>query len=122
VIVGLDNMGGSAAGRIVGSGTYTGSISAPTTLGATGGEEAHVQTLAELVAHGHTITDPGHAHTVPLGGATGGGSLGANNYNTTNPLTNTGTATTGITINNQGGGVGHNTIQPSMMLNYILKL
>jgi len=32
------------------------------TLGATGGEEKHLLLLAELAAHSHALTDPGHNH------------------------------------------------------------
>lgn len=45
---GLDNIGGSDAGR----------LSVANTLGGTGGEEKHTQTTGELAAHTHDLTDP----------------------------------------------------------------
>jgi microcystin-dependent protein len=31
------------------------------------------------------------------------------------------TKTTGITINNTGGGLAHNNVQPTIVMNYIIK-
>jgi hypothetical protein len=46
----------AAAGRnIVGYGSGTG-LTARTTLGQTGGEEKHVQTVAEMAAHSHSVS------------------------------------------------------------------
>jgi microcystin-dependent protein len=60
-LVGVDDMGNSAAGRIT-TNTYT----SVTTLGLTGGAETIVLTTAQLPAHAHTIT---HDHT--FSGTTG---------------------------------------------------
>lgn len=51
--VGLDDLGGGAKGRLNG-GLFT--FGNATTLGSYGGEASHVQTLAELAAHGTTVT------------------------------------------------------------------
>lgn len=115
-IFGLDNMGGSAAGRLTGS--NTGNITAPTTLGGTGGEENHTQTLAELVSHGHT--DSGHLHyfTAALTGqgtsftGPGGGSVGDSTQNTGVGYAN---------ILNSGGGGSHNTTPPGIVMNWVIK-
>src|SRR6516164_7389609 len=56
---GKDDMGGSAANRITNA--VSGVVG--TTLGATGGNEGHTLSTAELPSHTHTITDPGHTHT-----------------------------------------------------------
>src|SRR5690349_20930418 len=42
-------------------GTGTGTLG--NAIGNVGGEETHVQTVSELAAHGHSVTDPGHNHT-----------------------------------------------------------
>lgn len=52
VTVGLDNMGGTDAGR----------LSVANTLGGTGGVESVQLAVAEIPAHSHTVSDPGHAH------------------------------------------------------------
>jgi microcystin-dependent protein len=122
-IFGLDNMGGTAAGRLTGS--NTGNITAPTTLGSTGGEENHTQTLAELFNHGHaaTVTDPGHIHSIS-GGLASLGSGGASAYGPFYGTYNTSSAITGISVANAntGGGGSHNTTPPGMVCNWIIKL
>jgi microcystin-dependent protein len=127
---GKDNMGGSAASRL--SNAATGGI-VGTTLGATGGEQAHTLTTAELAAHSHGITDPGHNHP-PINGATAVQDGGANDPLGTNagsqtrrvstsvPSQATGTNTTGISINNAGSGNSHNSVPPGIVLNYILRV
>lgn len=87
----------------------------------------HTLTIAEMPAHTHanTLTDPGHTHTnnaartTPIQGFSGGN----------NPLVDGGAATingsfTGITINNasQGGGTAFSVTQPTIGLNYILRI
>ncbi len=51
-IYGLDNMGGSAAGRL----TTTGGISSNNSLGATGGTQTTTLAVANLPSHNHTFT------------------------------------------------------------------
>jgi microcystin-dependent protein len=168
--VGHDLMGAtSAAGRL----TAGGSGMNGTLLGASGGAEVHVLSIAEIPTHthantltdnGHThanslhdpahshansLSDPGHAHSYPgvtmvqngglpfdLGGnGSGGSSGGSNTYaagtgmsinnagaSTGITLTNVG-STTGISITNasQGSGSAHTNVQPSLVMNYIIK-
>ena len=99
-IVGLDNMGGSAANRI----TSGGSGIAGTTLGAVGGTETHTLSTAQLASH---------THSVPSGGA------GTTVIDVTNPLyaqTNA-AQTTGA----QGSGNAHQNTQPSSVQNWKIK-
>jgi microcystin-dependent protein len=155
---------------LVGSspGSLTGNRNTARTLGQTGGEESHTQLVTEMPAHSHTITDPGHTHsiaaeTVPVsisdpghshgissngsliaqspatcltggfdaGGTyapcTGYGSVSVNTAYTgitasgTYPATNTASTTTGITVNDTGGGSAFNVMQPFAVIQWIIK-
>jgi microcystin-dependent protein len=104
-------------------------------LGGLIGESAHTLTQAELPAHKHaaTISDPTHVHSqagntvVGTGGTAGftvGGSAGFGGT--------TGAAATGVTLQdglgntnvtqNTGGGGAHNNIQPSAVINFIVRV
>lgn len=131
-------------------GAGTGSGLSARTLAATGGEETHVLSTAELASHSHTITDGGHNHTQnahnhtqdphthsytsPATGAnvTSGAvivsdaSTGATTGSTTatnqatTPTNNS--ATTGISATNtNGSGTGHNVMHPFLVVNFIIK-
>lgn len=98
-VAGKDNMGGTSADRLTGlSGGVDGDI-----LGAAGGLETHTLTIAQMPAHTHSlsgaITETG-SNRVGSGGAFGSTTL-----------------TTGST----GGGGAHNNVQPTFILNYIIK-
>lgn len=118
--VGQGDMGGAAdAGHIS---TY-----ATTTLGLLVGEDKHVLVVGEIPAHKHTLTDPGHDHGFNTDFATQGfvgGSidgLRADNSGP-NPSDRTDTNTTGITMDNTGGGAAHNNVPPGRVVNFIIKL
>ena len=123
-IFGLDNMGGPAAGRLVGG--HTGNIASGTTLGAAGGEENHTLLTAEMAAHNHPASDSGHAHpysvwqqgasTPPYYSAFNAGGIGQGLQAAT-----TGTGYANVTIGNAGGGGSHNTTPPAIVMNWILK-
>lgn len=128
---GKDNMGGTAAGRLTGQPFgINGNV-----IGASGGQESHTPTLAEMFNHTHdgsgmtTNTTGAHTHIV--------------NANTSSPfqniniLTNSGTvpnasATTSsagdhfhnITGNtgNSGGGSPFNVLNPGIVKNVMIKL
>jgi microcystin-dependent protein len=123
VIAGKDNMGGASANRL--TFPVTGGLNGDT-MGATGGDEIHLITTAELPAHGHpvTINDPGHIHGVGVRAdfASTGSTGGMNEFG--GSTQNTKTGTTGITASagNTGGGGGHNNIQPTIILNAQIKL
>jgi microcystin-dependent protein len=96
------------------------------TIGNVFGEGQHVLTVSEMPAHNHSanVSDPGHVHSQSafaqqLGGLTGAG----NGWSNITPIS-TGSAQTGISvsINNNGSGAAHNTIQPSAVCNYIIRI
>jgi microcystin-dependent protein len=120
------------------------------TLGATGGEETHVLTTAELAAHAHSasssIETAEHTHsgttassTLPVGQSTittldniqfGSGSVFAGRVTGTDTGSHSHSFTTGpqlanhqhnITVNNAGSGSGHNNLQPYVVTNKIIR-
>lgn len=123
-VFGLDNMGGSTAGRITAASGITG-----TTLGAFGGEETHTLTTNELAAHAHanSLADPGHDHAQnpnTLYG-TAGSTIGTGSNNVTQGSgPRTGSSFTGISITNAnaGGGLAHNNMPPAIILPFILRI
>lgn len=92
------------------------------TLGTVVGAETHTLTTAEMPAHSHTITDPGHSHTYVNN---------TNNQSTDNAFgtesaadnadlsATSGTSTTGITVNSTGGGNAHNNMQPTVFISNV---
>lgn len=144
-IIGKDNMGGTAAGRVT---TAGGGIDGAT-LGASGGVEKHQLTAAQMPSHTHanTLTDPGHIHSNTLtdpghthshnaaaqvgGSSTGGGAFALNaqanatiNAAGTGITINNASKVTGITINNaaQGSDNAHPNVQPGIVFNKIIKI
>ena len=114
-----------AAGRcLVGVDTGDADFNTPEKLF---GTKTHTLQTTEIPAHSHGVTDPGHNHTqnsfAPriINSGTAGtvgvqGASAASNANASNAATTaTNQAnTTGISINNTGGGTAHNNVQPSL--------
>lgn len=122
VIAGKDDMGGSSANRLTGN--LSGGVNGDT-LGATGGEEGHVQTVTEMASHNHGVNDPQHGHVIgtndPAGGAgawpfVGGARTGAASVGAGSASPNS----TGISIQSNGSGAAANVVQPTMILNKII--
>lgn len=103
------------------------------TLGAQYGESHHHLTVNEMPSHQHTgttatstVTDPGHTHTVS-GSGTGGASFvglsGTGGVNITTSSNTTGiTVSTAVTVAFQGNDASHNNVQPSVAINYIIRV
>jgi microcystin-dependent protein len=91
-------------------------------LAATGGEENHALSIAELAAHSHTINDPGHNHLLyqAVLATSGGGSYAAQNP-TTGAYYSSGNSATGVTAQNTGSGTAHNTMMPFIVWQWIIR-
>ena len=103
VSAGKDNMGGTAASRL----TSGGSGVVGTTLGASGGGETHTLTTSEMPAHSHTQR-----------GSNAGSGTGTN-YSSTASAGNQ--INTSMSTAANGGGGAHNNVQPTIILNKIIK-
>lgn len=100
VVAGKDDMGGTSADRLTNqSGGLNGDV-----LGATGGGETHTLTEAQMPAHIHSISN------WPSGSNT---STGLNS--------NSGATSQNKNTNSTGGGGAHNNVQPTIILQYIIK-
>lgn len=97
---GKDNMGGTPAGRLSGQPFGINGL----VLGATGGQENHQLTVAELASHDHSTWNNQDTGS-DFGFAT-------NNDSVNGPLR------TGST----GGDQPHNTVPPGLVCNYVIKL
>jgi len=119
-VFGLDNMGGSAAGRItIAGGNYDGTV-----IGGTGGAQNHTLTINEIP----TVTPTGSLSTPPstlfeqviVDRNLDGGSISAlRQSGITIDIPAHGGA---ITINPFGGGAAHSIMPPSVILPYIVRV
>lgn len=105
VVAGQDDMGGTSANRLTGqSGGVDGDV-----MGGTGGAETHTLTTTEMPTHAHDIQRSNVAAS----------STGADASVVYRSLANTGATYTNT--QNAGGGGAHNNVQPTIILNYIIK-
>ena len=94
-----------------------------TTLGASGGSQTHTLTEAQMPAHSHTVTDPGHAHTAPNTSGTDTAFPGEEVVvRSSGGTALTGSSTTGISLTSTGGGAAHNNVQPTIICNKIIRV
>lgn len=118
VIAGQDDMGGASANRLTG---LTGGVDGDV-LGGTGGTETHQLNESELASHNHYGANWGGTGTPYLNGTgqkitSNGNDGGASSYHFFRTTDTPNTATTSDT----GGGNAHNNVQPTIILNYIIK-
>jgi len=100
VIAGRGNMSGTSANRLT---TAKSGINGDN-LGAFGGLEDHTLTEAEMPSHTHSSGLSTYTNTIQFPGVDGGG----------NKLVSSNTTAT-------GGGSAHRNVQPTIILNYIIK-
>jgi microcystin-dependent protein len=115
VVAGEDDMGGSSANRLT---NQSGGLNGDT-LGATGGAETHTLTALQTAVLSGTIS--GTSTEVNIQQTTVTTTLG-NGVDATVGINNTGGITvTGTATVNATGGAAHNNVQPTIILNYIIK-
>jgi microcystin-dependent protein len=114
VVAGQDDMGGSSANRLTGaSGGVNGDV-----LGAAGGDEGHQLTEAELAAHTHSAGS--YQTALPTQYDNEGNDFIIQTFTNQNQ-----SGTTSFSITGSSGSIGsdaeHNNVQPTLILNYIIK-
>jgi microcystin-dependent protein len=105
-LVGLDDMGNTAAGALTG-GTFT--FGDAITLGAYGGAPTHTLTEAQLAVHNHDMTN----------GTSVWRNTGSNIFATG---TNHNATSSTLTANDAGGGEAHNNMPPFTLRTIYIKL
>ena len=108
VVAGEDDMGGTSANRLTGlSGGVNGDV-----LGGTGGSESHTLTVDQIPSHNHI---DGYSN----GG--GGGTYGDATAASAQDMSMSGSSVNHPNTSSTGGDAAHNNVQPTIILNYIIK-
>lgn len=102
VIAGQDDMGGTSANRL------TSPINGDN-LGATGGSQSHTLTTAQIPSHSHSM------------GSNSRVQMGLDNGTTYAGYSPSQYSVTTYSTQSTGGGQAHNNMQPTIILNYIIK-
>lgn len=117
-VAGKDDMGGTSANRLTNqAGGLDGDV-----LGATGGAETHTLTEAQMPLHGHPFRLTIQSASTASSSTTGGLMMGSTSLTNYPAFTGTPANTAGQQIGGAGGGGAHNNVQPSIVLNYIIKV
>ena len=90
-------------------------------VGQNGGHAFAIQSVGELAAHTHTVTDPTHAHSYSAAAATTA-QAGVNANVATPSAINTGASATGISIDSNGFGAPSIIVQPTRLGTWYCKL
>lgn len=114
VVAGQDDMGGSSANRLTGA---SGGVNGDT-LGASGGDEGHQLTEAELAAHTHGAGS--YQGSIPTSGIDEEPGTIFSTQSNKEPNGYTSFSTTGSS-GSTGSNSEHNNVQPTFILNYVIK-
>lgn len=129
VIAGQDDMGGSSANRLT---NQTGGLDGDT-LGATGGSETHALTEAQLASHTHSVNSvtiktlnvniagPGSPDSFGIDPAAASVNSGSIGNSTSAQIGNQAAQSHTASLANTGSGSAHNNVQPTIVLNYVIK-
>ena len=114
VVAGKDDMGGSSANRLT---DQSGGLNGDT-LGGTGGSETHTLTTAQLASHTHSFSDTDSITAMTfLNDGLGVNRGGSGQSSSSNSISVSISGTTG----SKGSGNAHNNVQPTVILQYIIR-
>ena len=107
VIAGQDDMGGTSANRLTGQ---TGGVDGDV-MGATGGAEIHVLSTTEMPSHNHLVQMKAKEYVAGTARYPWMVTFDASAFDWGGTKYS----------ENTGGGMGHNNVQPTILMNYIIK-
>ena len=117
-IAGKDDMGGTSANRLTGlTGGVNGDI-----LGGSGGLETHTLTEAQMPAHDHRLYGGTSGDSGGSGALYASGTDGVGGHISSTGVAYRSVLPSGVqTMEDTGGSGAHNNVQPTFILNYIIK-